>query len=169
MESWPGGGGGEGRAINGEESSFVASAQLDIYHPKFHGFLLFWCVLLPGWRKVSLHNWFEMEHLYFPLLSPYNPPNSFDFNTSNNHHTARYNSRYHTSIASCPPSLNPTKSHRISKQPLFRDYRPLCTLRRTDLEPILELAWNGFKRTHAACSGCLSSLGFHAPVVYRVG
>lgn len=32
------------------------------------------------------------------------------------------------------------KPHHVSKQPLFRDYRSLCTLGRTDLEPILELA-----------------------------
>lgn len=83
-----------------------------------------------------------MEHLYFPLLSPYQPPNSFDFNASNNHHFAKYNSRYHTSIASCPPSPLPPSNHQISpnkqKTPYFEMIGPFAPLG----APIWNPFWN---------------------------
>ena len=45
--------------------------------------------------------------------------------------------------------------------------RSPCSLRRTGLESILELAWHFLHRAHAAGACGLSPLGFHSPVIYE--
>lgn len=64
------GGVGGGRAINGEESSFVASAQLDIYHPKFMDSYCFGVCYCPDDEKYRCTFGSRWNICIFPFCPP---------------------------------------------------------------------------------------------------